>query len=79
MKLEKGKTYYLDFQLSNKDRKIYIAEVVSMRPKITGYRLKTIQILQDNDIPWRGTWVWNFGGNDIAREINPEKYPEYFI
>ena len=79
MKLEPGKTYYLDFQLSNKDRKIYISEVVSIRSKNSGYRLKTIQILQDNDIPWRNEWEWNFGGNDIIREIDPEEYPEYFI
>ena len=78
MKLEPGKTYYLDFQLSDKGRKIYIAEV-SSRPIITGYRLKTIEILQDNDDRWNGTWMWIFGKNDIIREINPEEYPEYFI
>jgi hypothetical protein len=84
MELEKGKKYYLDFELSDGDRKIYIAECTYVNSKgIDTYfcTFETIEILQDSDTKWTRDWAWTFreNSNDIVNEITKEDYPEYFI
>jgi hypothetical protein len=83
MKLEKGKNYYLDFELADGNRKIYIVECIDVIIVVDTYNciFKTIEILQDNDIKWTRDWDWTFHehSNDVVKEITIEDYPEYFI